>query len=758
MSSRKIRFKTVTLRNFLSYGNAPTTVDLDRSGTIQIQGRNLDDTQNGVGGNGVGKTSLINAIVYCLYGEVVSSDVKVDDVVNDRNNKECVVSLTFDIDDDSYELHRYRKMKTGPEGNYIEIFKNGDKDHNLAKASLPETNKWIEAELLDMPKELFTRLVVYDADEPSFFKLPAAKQRDLMENLFQLTILSEKAEALKEQQKDVKGKLTIEENTIETLKIQIERHNEQIEKAKARIQEWENKRKHDLDDYRSDFLTLSKIDIEQQRQLLKQIDELETQIKQTETDIATLQQQEVQHNRQREELSEKINLQLESVRSNFTIKRQELRAKIVEIESEISQERERLEAQQANVLRLAKEAKQHQDKINTLQSTIDRLEGDITKHRLQIATLEKNECPECHQQMPDASTNIQKRLAQIDELTNQIGDTNKTINEHEAQRDKLIDESEQHNEAYQAMLKDNKQTILCQHVATYKQSIDDLNEEEQQAVAARKETLNEEIEQIESAIADNRQAIRVLEQQQQQKREMIANTGTIAKSETQLIRLEAEKENIAKQIADMEQLVNPHLEVMQDLINSQHKDIDYETINEYKSLIDHQQFLIKALTDKKSFIRKKLISKRLPYLNERLSIYLRDMGLPYTVEFNSDLTPSISKRGRQKSFGVLSHGQKARVNFALSFAFRDVLERMHRKINICLLDEVLDKALCSVGANSAVQLINEKAREDNICIFVITHKSELATKFKHHVTVTMENGFSSIDGATVTFNDADGTE
>lgn len=744
MSSRDLHFKSVTLRNFLSYGNKPTTVNLDRSGTIQIQGRNLDDTLQGIGANGVGKSTIVNSIVYALYGEAISSDVKVDDVVNDINNKECVVSVEFSIDGDDYIINRYRKMKSGPEGNYIEIFKNGDNDKNLAKARADDTNNWIAQELLDMPKGLFTRLVVYDADEMSFFKLPAAKQRDLMENLFQLTILSEKANVIKDEQKTKKAEMAIEEASLETLKAQSEQYERQIEKAKTRIDEWEGQRTSDLDKYRSDFLELDEIDLAEQQEMFRAIGETEVAIAAIDTDIKDIKSNEQQIHQRKDSVLEKVQLQIENVKSCFVAKKQDLRAQLMDVENDINEEQARLEAQRSYAIELAKEAKQHQDKVDTLQTQIDGLEADIKKQQQQIATLNKNECPECHQQLPDATENIKKREAAIKEIKQQIHETNKLINEHEEKRDSLIDDSEQNNETYQTMLQNSKKQELVDKTTTLQEQLDSLKSEETVSIAGCEQSHAIVIEEIEKELEANNAKITELQQQQSELRGKIDTSKLVVKDESQLIRLQTEKDNLKKQIEDMEQLLNPHLEAMNDLTDNKPEDIDYDKLNEFKKLIDHQQFLIKALTDKRSFIRKKLISKRLPYLNERLSKYLTDMGLPYRVEFNSDLTPSISKRGRKKSFGVLSHGQKARVNFALSFAFRDVMERMHRRINLCLLDEVLDKALCPVGANAAVSLINEKARDDGICIFVITHKSELATKFKNHITVTLENGFSSV--------------
>ena len=67
-----ITFKTLTMRNFLSYGAKTTLINLDRGGTTLILGEDLDNVAAGVGGNGVGKTVIINALVYALYDKALS--------------------------------------------------------------------------------------------------------------------------------------------------------------------------------------------------------------------------------------------------------------------------------------------------------------------------------------------------------------------------------------------------------------------------------------------------------------------------------------------------------------------------------------------------------------------------------------------------------------------------------------------------------------------------------------------------------------
>jgi DNA repair exonuclease SbcCD ATPase subunit len=169
-----------------------------------------------------------------------------------------------------------------------------------------------------------------------------------------------------------------------------------------------------------------------------------------------------------------------------------------------------------------------------------------------------------------------------------------------------------------------------------------------------------------------------------------------------------------------------------------------EAINNLNNLITHQNYLVKLLTKKDSFIRKTLLTKNLTFLNQRLKQYLIALGLPHKVEFTHEMTANISQFGRELDFGNLSSGQKARVNLALSFSFRDVLQKSHDSINVCMLDEVLDVGLDSVGVQNAARMLKRKSRDEDLALFIISHRDEVSNIFDRRMIVQMEKGFSSV--------------
>ena len=212
----------------------------------------------------------------------------------------------------------------------------------------------------------------------------------------------------------------------------------------------------------------------------------------------------------------------------------------------------------------------------------------------------------------------------------------------------------------------------------------------------------------------------------------------------ELLEIIAQRQTIEQKITDLSSTENPFHEPYNDLVASPIEPIDYTDVNDLKRLQDHQQFLLKLLTKKDSFVRKTLLNKYLPFLNGRLHHYLAQLGLTHKVEFTHEMTASISLFGRTIKFGNLSNGQRARVNLALALSFRDVLQKLHNPINLCLLDESLDFGLDEVGIQAAARMLKRKARDEEMNIFIISHREGLNSVFDRTMTVQMQKGFSSI--------------
>jgi DNA repair exonuclease SbcCD ATPase subunit len=188
---------------------------------------------------------------------------------------------------------------------------------------------------------------------------------------------------------------------------------------------------------------------------------------------------------------------------------------------------------------------------------------------------------------------------------------------------------------------------------------------------------------------------------------------------------------------------DPYQDQIDELTDTALQEITWDRVNQLNTLKDHQEFLLKLLTSKDSFIRKKIIDQNLAYLNNRLTYYLDKMGLPHSVLFQNDLTVLITQLGQDLDFDNLSRGERNRLILGLSFAFRDVWESLYQQINLLFVDELIDNGLDASGVEGALAVLKKMARERKKNIFLISHKDELIGRVNNVLKVIKENGFTS---------------
>ena len=191
--------------------------------------------------------------------------------------------------------------------------------------------------------------------------------------------------------------------------------------------------------------------------------------------------------------------------------------------------------------------------------------------------------------------------------------------------------------------------------------------------------------------------------------------------------------------------VNPFTDQIESLRCDGLQEINFDKLNQLVKLRDHQDFLLKLLTSKDSFIRKKIIDQNLTFLNHRLAHYLTDIGLPHAVKFKSDLEVEISMYGKEFDFDNLSRGERTRLILSLSWAFRDVYESMNDKVNLLFIDELVDNGLDSSGVEASLAILKKMARENKRNIFLISHRDELIGRVSNVLKVVKEGGFTSLE-------------
>jgi DNA repair exonuclease SbcCD ATPase subunit len=307
-----IKIKNLTVRNFMSVGNQTQAIDFDKGQLTLVLGENLDLGGDDSGArNGTGKTTIINGLSYAIYGQALTN-IKRDNLINKINTKGMLCTVTFEKDGVEYHIERGRKP------NLLKFSINGQEqqqsDLDESQGDSRETQKAIE-ECFSMTHEMFKHLIALNTYTEPFLSMKSADQRSIIEQLLGITLLSEKAEALKEESKRVKDAIATENTRIETVKASNERIQQSIESLERKKKIWDETKSQTIRDFETSIAHLLKIDIEAEIAAHKCWDDYNKRKQQKEAAekwIASI----TADNQRQEKLIEKLKKEIESLKDH----------------------------------------------------------------------------------------------------------------------------------------------------------------------------------------------------------------------------------------------------------------------------------------------------------------------------------------------------------------------------------------------------------------------------------------------------------
>jgi len=253
-----LKIKNVSARNFMSIGAQTQAVNFDNCNLTLVLGHNLDMGGDG-SRNGTGKTTIINALSYALYGEALTN-IKKDNLINKTNGKGMIVTVDFEINNKTYRIERGRKpniLRLIVDGNDTGDTSNEDDD---AQGDSRETQKEIE-KIIGFPHEMFKHIIALNTYTEPFLAMKSNDQRAMIELLLGITDLSKKADILKELLKQTKDSIKEEEIRISTVKLSNERVEKNITEIESRGRAWDKTKADKLADMLTTIETLNEIDI-----------------------------------------------------------------------------------------------------------------------------------------------------------------------------------------------------------------------------------------------------------------------------------------------------------------------------------------------------------------------------------------------------------------------------------------------------------------------------------------------------------------
>jgi DNA repair exonuclease SbcCD ATPase subunit len=198
-----ITFKSVQWQNFLSTGNSPSKVLLNKSTTTLI-----------IGKNGEGKSTILDALCFSLFGKPFRN-INKGQLVNSINGKKCLVEVEFDVNGKEYKIVR------GIKPNIFEIWV--DNELINQDAAVKDYQKVLEQQILKLNYKTFTQVVILgSASFVPFMQLPSTQRREVIEDILDIRIFSTMNQLLKEKANDTKTEIARIESELSNAKAKVD--------------------------------------------------------------------------------------------------------------------------------------------------------------------------------------------------------------------------------------------------------------------------------------------------------------------------------------------------------------------------------------------------------------------------------------------------------------------------------------------------------------------------------------------------------
>ncbi len=403
-----LTIKTLTVKNFMSVGNATQSIDFANKNLVLVLGENMDLGGDDAGArNGTGKTTIINAISYVFFGEALTQ-IRRDNLVNKTNSKDMMVSINFEKNNVSYTIQRGRKPQL------FKFFANNieqNADANEAQGENRETQKEIN-KLLGMTHAMFKNIIALNTYTQPFLATKQAEQREIIEQLLGITLLSEKADLLKEQMKSNKTEVQEEKFRIDAITSSNEKIEQSIDSLQIRSNAWKSQNHENVAKLKTAIEDLEKVDIEKELTAHKQV----VKHNENQTALRSLQKEKAYH----EDSLTKANLQVEKTKKDLKYAEQQ---KCPTCEQELHTDKHTQLVSKLN------------QTLNESQTYANKLEGDLKIVTEGIDSIgDIGALPETYYDSIDEAYNHKGSLA---DLKNQLQRLEKEADPYQEQIDEL---------------------------------------------------------------------------------------------------------------------------------------------------------------------------------------------------------------------------------------------------------------------------------------------------------------------------------
>jgi len=720
----QIEIESVSIQNFLSFGNQPQVIPF-RNGVNLVLGKDISTGRS----NGSGKSSFLDAIPYCLFGETHKNIVK-EQIINWKNKKNCEVILDFSIGTDKYKVLRAIKPDN------LSIFKNEkliDRDSHIR-----DYQKVIE-EILGMTFPTFCNLVHNNINASNkILAMKKPEKRKFMEDVFGLQVYSELNTKANEKIRGLNNKMNeidVVVNSSNASLLRIEEQSLQINDKIKNLGSSDNELRDAEEAFSKmteDFANIDQIiSIGEEKIRVLTADHKSTSVLSTKVEAkASLVERWIKE----------VNTKLDDVQSSEKYKKDYLAfARQVGSPDNI---KEKIDVLQIEKTKAESDYMLNDGKLKTIQISIATVKANKKTEEERLKRLvDHNECPTCGQSLIGKNSSIlQDMKDRLEMFTKEletyiIEETMKkdVVNNLYGLKSKLQMQIEKlsKDKDYLYGLKDKIKSAhdekkLIVSKARYQNVVKCLTacgwklEEKLKLLDKDTHFIESELDEVKS------KKVRI---------ESHKNKIEAIKS-----RIDMEKRARAEFIAIIE-TNKQNMLTTQGEIKSQQK--RKET---YANLIDYLEIIKEICKDEN--LKQYAISSIMPFLNKQTNHYLSEVGYGFFAIIDKWLEAEIKGPGITKaSYGSLSGGESKGIDLAIQFGLLDIAKiQAGRWPDILIMDEILDSSVDGRGIGKIMEIIRAKQIEDNNKIFIISHREELSDDFEADCTyyVEKENGYSKV--------------
>ncbi len=690
-----MKFNRLSIQNFLSIQKIE--LDLENLGLVLLKGRNLDNPE--CDSNGAGKSSILEAFTYSLYGRTTRG-LRGDDIIHNIPKKNMKIFLDVEDDDGTkYRIARYRKHSTNKNKSFI--FRNGK---DVTPKSEADVNSYI-ANLLQADYLTFTSSLLYSQESFKFTSATDSEMKSTFDLMLGLDVFSKCLEITKTLLKDVENGLSTSVWKIQDYEEKIQDYEQQIEDTGEKNELYEERKKARIEQYNN-----SKKELANTVKALKvDLDTLEKTLGKKELEKSKAQQS------------------LETLRKKLN-KVDELKSELKELQSEILQNERTIKSYNSDIETRTSRIKSLETKIETRKSKIE----DLNQSKQDLDKGIGQECPTCGQPMTSESLDP-ARLEYVEKIEELQSENLEFLAQCKAYSEEKLELSKK-IEVLQEENKEVSETVVEFEtlLEKYKSLVDDKDKAEEHLDTAKEEYFN-----VSSKIKSKKSEIKL-------------TTEQLERTETDLSELTSEENPYSDMIEKFKSQISEIHNKIKEL-----KDSSKELVDEKERLMFWQQ----AYSNQG--IKSLILDDITPFLNRRVNKYLSKLTSGHIeVKFSTQTTLKSGEKREKFSIDISnqdggneyisnSGGEKKRIDLAINLALQDlVASRSTKRINIAIFDEIFD-ALDATGIENVVDLLKELSQEKST-ILVISHNEHLKSYFDNIITVVKKNGFSSLLNSDVT--------